>query len=217
MSIKILLADDHQIMRDGLRTLLEQQPGIAVVGEANTGRLALQLARETWPDVVIMDISMPELNGIDATRLLIAELPAVKVLILSMHADRGFVTGAFRAGAAGFLLKDCTTEELVRAVHTVVAHQIYLTPRIAGVVMQDYVHRYPPSEVSAVSRLTGKEREVLQLIAEGWSTKGIAEHLHVSVKTVETHRRQIMVKLGLYSIAELTKYAIRAGLTSLDG
>ena len=216
MSITILLADDHQIMRDGLRALLEQQPGITVVAEANTGRLALQLAQETRPDVVIMDISMPELNGIDATRQLTAKLPALKVLILSMHADKGFVTGAFQAGAAGFLLKDCTTEELIRAVHTVVAHQIYLSPRIAGVVMQDYVHRYPPCETSAVSRLTGKEREVLQLMAEGWSTKGIAARLYVSVKTVETHRSQIMAKLGLHSIAELTKYAIRAGLTSLD-
>jgi len=130
MSIKILLADDHQIMRDGLRALLEQQAGITVVAEANTGRLALQLAQEIRPDVVIMDISMPELNGIDATRQFTAILPAIKVLILSMHADRGFVTGAFQAGAAGFLLKDCTTEELIRAVHTVVAHQIYLSPSL---------------------------------------------------------------------------------------
>lgn len=216
MSITILLADDHQIMRDGLRALLEQQPGMAVIAEANTGRLALQLARELRPDVVIMDISMPELNGIDATRQLTAELPAVKVLILSMHTDTGFVTGVFQAGAAGFLLKDCSTEELIRAVHTIVAHQTYLTPRIAQVVIQDYVHRSLPREALATPQLTRREREVLQLTAEGWSTKGIAGHLHVSVKTVETHRHQIMAKLGLYSIADLTKYAIRAGLTSLE-
>jgi DNA-binding NarL/FixJ family response regulator len=163
-----------------------------------------------------MDISMPELNGIDATRQLIAELPAVKVLILSMHADKGFMTGAFRAGATGFLLKDCTTEELIRAIHTVMAHRLYLTPRVTEVVMWEYLHRYPPRGVLVAARLTGKEREVLQLIAEGWATKDIAEKLHVSVKTVETHRRQIMEKLGLHSIAELTKYAIRTGLTSLE-
>ena len=216
MSITILLADDHQILRDGLRALLEQQPDLTIVAEAHTGHQVLQLARTTHPDVVLMDISMPELNGIDATRQLTAELPAVKVLILSMHADRGFVTGAFRAGARGFLLKDCPTEELLRAVYTVAAQQTYLSPRVAGVVIQDYVQQTPVREVATVE-LTEKEREVLQLLAEGWSTKRLAAHLHVSIKTVETHRRQIMTKLEMRSVAELTKYAIRAGLTSLDG
>ena len=217
MSITILLADDHQIMRNGLRALLEHQPDLTVVAEARTGHRALQLARTIRPDVVIMDISMPELNGIDATRQLTAELPAVKVLILSMYADRGFVTGAFRAGATGFLLKDCATEELLRAVRTVAAQQTYLSPQVAGVVMQDYVQLAPPRELEETVGLTGRERQVLQLLAEGWSTKSMAAHLHVSIKTVETHRHQIMGKLGLHSIAELTKYAIRAGLTSLDG
>ncbi len=215
MSMKILLADDHRIVRDGLRSLLEKQRGMEVIAEARNGRETLQLALEKRPDVVVMDIAMPDLNGIEATRQITGALPQVKVLVLSMHSEKRFVTEVLRAGASGFLLKDCALEELVRAISAVVANQTYLTPGIAGIVIEDYVRRLPPSDSSPSSTLTGREREVLQLIAEGWSTKEIAARLHISVKTAETHRRRIMEKLDIYTIADLTKYAIREGLTSL--
>ena len=216
MSIKVLIADDHKIVRDGLRSLLEKQPGMEVVAEAENGRKAVQLARENRPDVVIMDISMPDLNGVDATRQMIKALPEVKVIALSMHSDRRYILGMFRAGASGYMLKDCAFEELATAINTAVADQPYLSPSIAGTVIEEYVHRIAQTESSAAVVLTPREREVLQLLAEGWSTKKIASHLYVSVKTVETHRRRIIDKLDIDSIAELTKYAIREGLTSLD-
>lgn len=217
MAVRILLADDHKIVRDGLRSLLEKQQGMEVVGEAENGRRALQLAQQKKPDVVIMDVSMPDLNGIEATRQMLADQPRVRVIALSMHSDRRLVAGMLQAGASGFLLKDCAFDELARAINTVMSNQPYLSPRIAGTVIQDYVRRMTPSESpTSDALLTTREREVLQLLAEGWSTKKIGSHLHVSVKTVETHRRQMMDKLGLHSIAEITKYAIREGLTSLE-
>lgn len=216
MSIKILLADDHKIVRDGLRSLLDAQPNMEVIAEAENGRKAVQLAQERKPDVVIMDISMPDLNGMDATHQMIKGRPKVKVIGLSMHSDRRYILGMFRAGATGFLLKDCAFEELATAINTVVANQPYLSPSIASTVIEEFVHGTSPARSFARDILTPREREVLQLLAEGWSTKQIASHLHVSVKTVETHRRRIMEKLGLQGIAELTKYAIREGLTSLN-
>jgi len=216
MALRILLADDHKIVRDGLRSLLEKQQGMEVVGEAENGRRALELAHQKKPDVVIMDVSMPDLNGIEATRQMLADQPGVRVIGLSMHSDRRLVAGMLQAGAFGFLLKDCAFDELARAINAVMSNQPYLSPRIAGTVIQDYVRRMTPSESSTADALTKREREVLQLLAEGWSTKKIGSHLHVSVKTVETHRRQMMDKLGLHSIAEITKYAIREGLTSLE-
>ncbi len=216
MSVRIILADDHKIMRDGLRALLEKQPGMEVVAGAEDGRTAVQLAREFKPDVMLMDITMPDLNGIDATRQIVAESPGVKVVALSMHSDSRFVAGMISAGVSGYLLKDCAFEELTRAISAVVANQTYLSPRIAGTVIKDYAAKLSTNESSAFSVLTAREREVLQLIAEGPTTKQIAARLHVSVKTVETHRRQIMNKLNIYSIAELTKFALREGLTSLE-
>jgi DNA-binding NarL/FixJ family response regulator len=216
MSIKILIADDHKIVRDGLRSLLEKHDDMEVVAEAENGRTAVELARKLSTDVVVMDISMPDLNGIEATRQIISARPEVKVIALSMHSDRRFVIGMFQAGVSGFLLKDCAFEELASAILAVTANQKYLSPLAAGVMIEDYLQRLPPEDDSASSVLTRREREVLQLLAEGWSTKKIASHLHVSVKTVETHRRRIMAKLKVHSIAELTKYAIREGLTSLE-
>lgn len=216
MSIKILLADDHKIVRDGLRSLLEKQPNMEVVAEAENGRKAVKLAIRRRPQVVIMDISMPDLNGIEATRQMLKELPHLKVIALSMHSDRRYILKMFQAGASGFLLKDCAFEELDCAINTVVANQPYLSPSVAGAVIEDFVRCTSPTGFSATDVLTAREREVLQLLAEGWSTKELASHLHVSVKTVETHRRRIMEKLGLHGIAELTKYAIREGLTSLQ-
>jgi DNA-binding NarL/FixJ family response regulator len=213
--IRILIADDHKIMREGLLSLLEKQQNMEVIAEAENGRKAVQLALAKRPDIVIMDISMPELNGIEATRQILAELSETRVIALSMHSDKRFVVEMFQAGASGFLLKDCAYQELALAINTVAAHQTYLSPEVASVMIEDYVNRFPVPTSSPSSRLTGREREVLQLVAEGWPTKKIAEHLYVSVKTVETHRRQIMKKLEIYSIADLTKYAIREGLTSI--
>jgi len=214
--IRILLADDHQIMREGLRALLEQQPGVEVVAEAQDGRTAVKLVGELSPDVAILDIGMPDLNGIEATRRIMQEVKGVKVIGLSMHSDKRFVSEMLKAGASGYLLKDCALEELARAIHAVVENKIYLSPGIAGVVIGDYVQHLATAEPASAPVLTGREREVLQLMAEGKSTKQIALHLKVSVKTVETHRQNIMRKLDVYSVAELTKYAIREGLTSLE-
>ena len=216
MSLRIILADDHKIVRDGLRALLQNQSGMEVVAEADNGRATVRLARDLLPDVVIMDIGMPDLNGIDATRQITTELPKVKVIALSMHSDRRFVVQMFKAGASGYLLKDCAFEELARAVCAVQKSQTYLSPAVAGPVMADYIHQQSSGE-SGFSVLSPREREVLQLLAEGKSTKMVAALLCVSVKTVETHRQQIMSKLNIQSIAELIKYAIREGLTTLDG
>lgn len=214
MSIRILLADDHKIMRDGLRSLLEKQSDMEVVAEAENGRTTVQLAQKLLPDVVIMDIAMPDLNGIEATRQIIATAPSVKVLALSMHSNRAFVTGMLSAGASGYLLKDSAFEELARAIRVIVMNQTYLGLGITEAVVKDYV-RHLSATGPSVPHLSPKEREVLQLLAEGMTTKQIASRLYVSVKTIETHRQKIMEKLDIHNIAGLTKYAIREGLTHL--
>jgi two-component system, NarL family, response regulator NreC len=214
MPIKIILADDHKIVRQGLRTLLEQESDLEVMAEAVDGRMAVRLARELSPQVVIMDVSMPDLNGIEATRQVLAECPGVKVIALSMHADRRFVMNMLKAGASGYLLKDSAFEELAKAIRMVLANKIYLSTEIANVVVKDYLQG--GGDESVFSVLTPREREVLQLMAEGKSSRQIADHLNISIKTVETHRMQIQHKLEIYSVAELTKYAIREGLSSLD-
>jgi DNA-binding NarL/FixJ family response regulator len=216
MSIKILLADDHRIVREGLKSLLEAESDMQVVGEADNGRRAIEMAEEYGPDVVVMDIGMPELNGIEATRRIVHDNPATKVVALSMHSDRRFMSEILKAGASGYLLKDGAFEELAGAIRTVMSSKMYLSPRIADVVVEDYVRHLPRAEPSVFAALTPREREVLQLLAEGKATKQAAAALHVSVKTVETHRRQIMTKLDIHSVAELTKYAIREGLTSVE-
>ena len=216
MGIRILLADDHKIFRDGLRPLLEKLPGAEVVGEAQDGQEAVAHARELSPDVVIMDISMPGLNGIEATRQILAGRPETRVVVLSMHADRRYVLETLRAGAKGYLLKDCAFDELALAIEQVVAGEIHLARQISDGVIQDYIRMARQGQDGAFSRLSPREREVLQLIAEGETTKAIADRLCLSVKTIESHRRQLMDKFDLHSVAELTKYAIRAVLTSLD-
>ena len=216
MTIRIILADDHKITRDGLRALLEQQSNMKVVGEVENGREAIRMALELKPDVVVMDISMPELNGIEATRQIRADLPATKVIALSMYADRRYVTGMMKAGVSGYLIKNCAFDELVSAINAVADNQSYLSPRVANTVMKDYAHILEQGDGSLDTILTSREREVLQLIAEGLPTKEIADRMHVSVKTVETHRQQVMRKLNAKSVAELTKIALREGLTSLD-
>jgi DNA-binding NarL/FixJ family response regulator len=216
MSLRILLADDHRIMREGLRSLLEKQPDTEVIAEAENGRTTLQMSRRFKPDVILMDIIMPDLNGIEATRQILAELPDIKVIALSMHSDKKFVVEMLNAGASGYLLKDTAFEELGKALHTVVNNRTYLSPKIAGLMAEDYSPSIATKDSSVSLVLTSREREVIQLIAEGKTTKQIASLLNVSVKTVETHRKKIMDKLGTNSVAELTKYAIREGLTSLD-
>ena len=213
MGIRVLIADDHKIMLAGLRSLLEKQTDIEVIAEAENGRKAVQGAMDNKPDVVVMDVSMPDLNGIEATKQIVESLPETKVIALSMHSDKRFVMGMLRVGASGYLLKDCASQELAHAIHQVAGGKKYLSPEITGVVIEDSLHPQPQEEASLLS---AREREVLQLIAEGWSTKQTASHLYVSVKTIETHRRQIMKKLDLHNIADLTKYAIREGLTSIE-
>ncbi len=216
MPIRILVADDHKIMREGLRSLLEKQNDMEVVGEAETGRMTVKLTRELTPDVVIMDIAMPDLNGIESTRKIISELPSVKVIALSMYSDQHMVKGMLRVGASGYLIKDSAFEELAHGIRAVVANRIYLSTKITDVVVEDYARQVSKDKKSAFSLLTPREREVLQLLAEGKSVKQIASSLHVSVNTVNTHRAQIMTKLDLHSIVDLTKYAIREGLTSSE-
>jgi two-component system response regulator NreC len=216
MAIRVIIADDHQIVRQGLRILLEREPDLEVVAEAEDGRLTVRLVRELHPDLVIMDVAMPDLNGIEATRQIILEWPKVKVIALSMYADKRFVVNMLKAGASGYLLKDCAFEELIRAIRVVLAQKTYLSPGVTDIVVKDYMKGTPPTAPSVFSVLTPREREVLQLMSEGKSTNMIADCLHVSVKTIETHRQQVMQKLNLRSIAELTKYAIREGLTSLE-
>jgi len=216
MVTKILIADDHQIVRQGLRFLLEKESDLKVVAEAENGRTTVRLARELNPGVIIMDVAMPDLNGIEATRQIIAESPTTKVIALSMYADRRFVVNMLKAGASGYLLKDCAFEELIRAIRVVLAHKTYLSPGVTDILVKDCQMGTPMNEISAFALLTPREREVLQLMSEGNSTAKIADHLHVSVKTVESHRQQLMQKLNLRSVAELTKYAIREGLTTLE-
>jgi DNA-binding NarL/FixJ family response regulator len=215
MKIKVLLADDHQILREGLRAMLEKEFNMEVLGEAANGREALRLIREKTPDVIVMDITMPGLNGIEATRQIRNEFPQIKVVALSMHDDKRFVLNMLKAGASAYLLKDGGFKEVVKAINAVMANKTYLSPDITDVVLTDYLKNLELQEVSVFALLSPREREVLQLIAEGKTTLQIADIMHVSVKTIETHRSHIMQKLQISSIAELTKYAIREGLTGV--
>lgn len=216
MSIKIILADDHRVMREGLRALLENEQDLQVIAEAGDGRTTIKLVHKLSPDLVVMDNIMPDLNGIEATRQIIAKNPRVKIIALSMHSNRRFVIEMLKAGASGYMLKDCAFEELINAIRFVLKGELYISPEIASVVLKDYMYKLPKDKSSIFLTLTNREREVLQLIAEGKATKVIAHHLGVSVKTIETHRQQIMNKLEIHSIAGLTKCAIREGLTSLE-
>jgi DNA-binding NarL/FixJ family response regulator len=213
---RILLADDHRIFRDGLRPLLAAQDELEVVAEADDGLEALRLALELQPDLAVLDISMSGLNGIEVTRRLSRDAPAVRCIILSMHSDRRFVVEALRAGARGYLLKDGGIGELLTAVRAVRAGHVHLCAAVGEQVIRDYVNLAEAEVGSAFALLSAREREVLQLLAEGLATKEIADRLVLSVKTVESHRKAVMDKLETRSIAELTKFAIREGLTALD-
>jgi DNA-binding NarL/FixJ family response regulator len=214
--IRVIIADDHRMFRDGLRPLLERRPDLSVVGEAADGHELVDLVESLRPHLVVVDVSMPGLNGVEAARRIREIDPTIRVAMLSMHADRRFVLESLKAGAVAYLLKDDGFDELVRAIPRIMAGQTVLSERIGEWLVREYVQRVRSEEQSAFDRLTPREREELQLMAEGRSTREIAAIQNVSVKTVETRRKQIMDKLDLHSIAELTKYAIREGLTSVD-
>lgn len=216
MKHRIFIVDDHRIVRDGLRALIEKESDLEMVGMAENGRQAIRMIRKVKPDVVLMDIAMPDLNGIDATTQIVNEVSGVRVIALSMHSERQLIDGMLRAGASGYLLKESAFEELIKAIRIVCAGKKYLSPEVTDIVLQDYFHQTKRNGGPHGTVLTLREREVLQLVVEGNTTRGIASQLHVSVKTVESHRSKIMKKLNLYTVAELTKYAIRNGITSID-
>jgi two-component system response regulator NreC len=213
MAIRILIADEHRIVREAIISMLENEGDIQVIGEAEDGRTAVEMALELRPDIIIIETSLPSLNGIEATRQIIGTFPDVKIIALSGHSDSRSVHEMLRAGAMGYVPKQCAFSELTSAIRNVISNKVYMSTQISGIVVESYLNRQSDSENSPYSVLTAREREVLQLIAEGKSTKVIALELFVSVKTVEWHRSQLMKKLRMQSVAELVKYAIREGLT----
>lgn len=213
MTIHILLADDHTILRAGLKMMLNAQPDMEVVGEAQDGRQALHEAQRLHPDIILMDITMPDMNGIEATRQVKKLLPEVKVLILTMHENEEYVFQALRAGASGYMLKEAADTDLINALHVIQSGNFYLSPAAQSVMVGDYLQRVRAGEEKdSYSSLTEREREILKLVAEGFTNNQIAERLVISPKTVDTHRTHIMDKLNLHSRAELVKYAMRRGL-----
>ena len=216
MVLKILLVDDHEIMRQGLCLLLEKHPDMEVIGQANNGRKAIQLAAELKPDVIVMDVNMPALDGADATKQITGEHPDVKVVALSMHSRKGFVVEMLKAGAIAYVLKENAFSELIAAIATVMEGEVYLSSKITRIVVDDYVQDHTGAGRPSNSPLTNRENEVLKMVGDGKASKEIARHLDLSVKTVDACRRKIMAKLQIDSVAELVKYAIREGLTPLD-
>lgn len=213
MNIKIVIGEDHETTRNGIRQMLEKNEDMKVIGEAADGNEVVVLARELKPDVIFMDITMPGLNGINATRKIMDEAPASKVIALSFHCDERMIKDMFRAGAMAYLYKDCSSVELIEAVREVVAGRRYLSPTIRNLVVEGYAGLSEDSNIAVLSPLSEREREVLQGIAEGCSTKEMAGNLHVTVKCVEKCRHDIMMKLNLHTMADLVKYAVRAGIT----
>jgi two-component system response regulator NreC len=213
MKIRILLADDHTILRAGLRMMLNAQPDMEVIGEAQDGRQAIEETQKLRPDIVLMDITMPDLNGIEATRQIKRLVSDVKILMLTMHEHDDYVFQALQAGASGYMLKEAADTELITALHVITSGQFYLSPTAQSVVVGDYLQKVRTGEErDSYSSLTEREREILKLVAEGFTNNQIAERLVISPKTVDTHRTHIMDKLNMHSRAELIKYAMRRGL-----
>lgn len=215
MGIRIILADDHRLLREGLCVLFEEELGMEVVGQAGDGETVVQLSRELSPDIVIMDVVMPVLNGIDATRQIVSESASIKVIALSMYSNRLYVIDMFEAGASGYLLKECAFMELNNAINAVSANDIYLSPKVASVVLDGHLRR-PLLTQSSTAVLTERECEVLRLLASGKSTKEIAFTLNKSVQSIDMYRRQMMDKLGIDNLPQLVKYAVREGLTNIE-
>jgi len=215
MSIKIIVVDEHKILREGLSSLINKQPNMKTIGEATDGREAIEIVNKLSPDLVLMDVTMPNLNGIEATRKIKSKKPNIEIIALSLHSDRRYVLGMIEAGVSGYLLKECAFDELVQAINTVMDGKKYLSPEISDILIEEYTTKNSNDKSTIYSKLTPREREVLQQIAEGKSTKEIAKNFSISIKTVETHRQHIKKKLKATSIAKLTKIAIREGLTSL--
>lgn len=213
--MKVLIAEDHKLMAEGLCALINSRPDLDLVGVAHDGRAAVKLASQLTPDIVLMDIGLPKLNGLEATRQISNQCRGVKIMALSMHSEKRYVEGMIKAGATGYMVKDCMFDELSQAIDIVADGKTWLCRSVAGTVLDNYFENLRHNRSSAGTTLTNREREVLQLIAEGRNTKEIAGDLNVSIKTVETHRRQVMNKLEIHSVAKLTKYALREGLTSL--
>lgn len=214
-SIRVIVADDHTMIRSGLRALLDRAPDIEVVGEAQDGRQAIQKAQELQPNVVLLDIAMPNLNGIEAARQIVSKQEGVGVVILSMHSDEGYVLKALKAGARGYLLKDSSEIDVINAVRAVSAGKAYFSPEISRMMADDYLRQMQQRGVEdSYELLTSREREVLQMLAEGKSNKEVASALDLSLHTVETHRSNILQKLNLHSIPELILYAVRKGIVS---
>jgi DNA-binding NarL/FixJ family response regulator len=216
MAVKILIADDHQIVREGLRAMFEKEAEMEVIGEAEDGITAVQLACELRPDVIVLDVNMPEMDGIDATRRLLKELPDTKIIALSMYSKRAYIKKMLEAGASGYLLKGGAFTELIKAINTVLAGEVYLCSTVATVLVDDYVDHSGRDMGSLAGQLTARELEILNLLTEGKPSKEISQLLDISVQAVDTNRRRIMQKLGIESFAELIKYAIREGLVSID-
>jgi two-component system response regulator NreC len=213
--LRILLADDHIVMRTGLRALLERQQDLEVVGEGENGREAVELAVSLKPDVVVMDVGMPLLNGIEATKTIVSQRPATAVVILSMHADESYVMRALKAGARGYLLKDSAAADLIGAIHAVSQNKSFFSPKVSHILAEDYVRVLNQrGEMDSYDLLTSREREILQLLAEGKANKDVATSLNISPYTVETHRKHILEKLNLHNPAELILYAVRKGIIS---
>lgn len=215
MSIRIIIADDHQLFREGLANLLADSKDIEMLAQAGNGKEAIAKARELNPDVLIMDIGMPVMDGVEATRKLLQELPGSRVIALSMHADKQYIKGMFEAGASGYLFKNCAYNELIAAIRTVHEGKKYLSDRITEIMIQDYLGKEEPIQV-VDNELTEREAEILKLIAEGVSTNEISERLFVSIKTIGTHKQHILEKLNLKTTTDLVKYAIKKGIISLD-
>lgn len=216
MSISIVLVDDHRIVRSGLAALLRQEQEFEIVGEAEDGLGAVKAARQFQPDVLVVDLSMPGMNGVEAIRRIQSETPAVRCICLSVHNDSRMVLAVLDVGAAGYVLKDCSFDELALAIRQTMSNQIYLSPSLIGFVVEKYRDRNRSQASDSTGVLTMRERELVQLFAEGYTTNEIARRLSVSIKTIATHRQHIMQKLGIGGIAELTRYALREGLSSLD-
>ncbi|HEY7818354.1 MAG TPA: response regulator transcription factor [Vicinamibacteria bacterium] len=209
ITTRILLADDHEIIREGLRSVLETRKDWEIVGEATNGREAVKKVAELKPDVVVMDISMPELNGLEAVRQIVKQVPRTEVLVLTMHDSEDLVRGVLDAGARGYLLKSDASRQLISAIEALRLHKPYLTPRVNEVVLRGYLGEEPLKGETSGGKLTPREREIVQLLAEGLSSKEVAGTLHISVKTAETHRTNIMRKLDIHSVSELVRYAVR--------